>query len=660
MNTPKNIEIYVDDLLEEIDSYQDPVKHFNEIEQYRLEIIKNIGLDINTVRTQEIVDALNKSKYQYLYQNVVLNDLADTIFLDKYNAASMIHKIGFQQMLQGITKDGINGVYNHESYPEFNDHIHGITLSHVEKYFVTKEANKLAELKGNVATFIEYFYNTSAGKAFIDSFSKIKDPKLQDEFFDKFFDEMNKASLIPRIGKKGPDGKRNFNTGGNGELDGHFILVDHDFNMSFSISTTISRTMSLEKDSVLRHAVTSKFIATAISDRIDDEIQQNKLNLDYLGENYLLKKDRATIWTDNTGTLKDKYSFIHNALVKKIEKLGLDLEITTTYEKLEIESGESTKNIIKELNAMVSSPAFIINTVLGEHGTITKEKIKQFFDMHKNFNPHFICNTPDVQANSEFLKSTLKEKMDAIDMKITDVRGFLQINSLKDGFLTKNVDTPTLVGFDKEAIDYFFNEILIRRIFNKPSQEKINQPNYLIEMENLIFNEFILAPDDVIKTNCSYLNEQDEDHFHHYLTFLVGDINGKERIIQKLKNLEIDSSYDEVLSKLSMNYPKIFLGTQILQKLEETEKERDSLKSSRDDDIKKAVQKANDEYNENARKYFIDNGLEIPEMFKVKKISENDEVDYTSGQKEVLDLGTSSTKSTHKNVTSPTIKKKLN
>lgn len=48
--------------------------------------------------------------------------------------------------------------------------------------------------------------------------------------------------------------------------------------------------MSLEKDSVLRHAVTSKFIATAISDRIDDEIQQNKLNLDYLGENYLLKK----------------------------------------------------------------------------------------------------------------------------------------------------------------------------------------------------------------------------------------------------------------------------------------------------------------------------------------------------------------------------------
>lgn len=35
-------------------------------------------------------------------------------------------------------------------------------------------------------------------------------------------------------------------------------------------------------------------------------------------------------------------------------------------------------------------------------------------------------------------------------------------------------------------------------------------------------------------------------------------------------------------------------------------------------------------------------------------------VDYTSGQKEVLDLGTSSTKSTHKNVTSPTIKKKLN
>lgn len=625
MNSTKNIEKFVNQLLDVIVDHPDPVNHYDEIEQNRSDIINDLGLTIETVRTNEIVSALNKSEYQHLYQNVILNDLADVIFLNKFNTQNLLDKIGFQQMLLGVTKHGIDGVYNHESHPEFNDHVHGITLNNVVKYFVKKEDNQMAELKANVATFIEYYHNTAEGKAFIGSFEKIKDQKLKDEFFDEFFEKMNKSSLIPRIGDKDINGKRSFKSGEGGDLDGFFILVDDDFNMSFNISTTISASMSIEKDSVLRHAITSKFIADAISELIDDEIEQHKLNLDYLGEKYLIKEDRASVWKKHSSDEFSKNNFIHKALMNKIRKQELDLDISTNYNDIEIKSGESIKTTVKEINGKIK-PAFIINTILNTSGVITKEKVKKFFDMNKNFNSHFVCNTPDAKPKSEFMTSDLKKKMDAIDMKITDFRAFLQISALKDGFLTDHGHTPAFVGFDKGAIDCFFNDILIRRIFNKPSQEKINEPNYLKEMESLIFNEFILAPDDVVQKNKSYLNKFDDNHFHQYLTFILNDINSPERIKSKLKDLNINTSYDEVLKKVSDNYPKIFSGTELLLKNSAQSKELEEK-----DKIIDQAQQEKEDLKATARRYFLENNIPVPKEFQ-------DAIDYTSGQKAIADI----------------------
>lgn len=550
MNSNQNVRDFVRGLMESIMQNENPVENYKEIQESRQELIDQLGLNIDTIDTNEIIYELNRSKYIALCQNVNLYDLANVIFLK--NIENIEESKNIQTMLSGISeKTGIDGMYTNDDSDEYSEDIHGIELSKIEEYFHASKNYQLAELRGNIATFIEHYYKTDEGKKFINSYKDNIDKEMKSEFFKELFDKMNKASLIKSLHEQS-DGKHKYTSGEAGCLDGFFVVFDDTMNMTFNVSSTISKEASREEDSVLRHAITSKFVSNAIIEKIDEEIKMTNSHINIIDDQYMFKKDRADVW-DRIGALNNteyKNNYIYEAIKKQISIHNID--VNTKFIDDEILNGNAVKKMIIELNRL--KPDIFLNKLLDEKDEISEEKIKRFFVTDKNFKTHFISETPNIRGSKEFDNSAIKSSLDAKNLTILDLRAFLQLGALKDKTLEKHLKQDKTPGFTRGAIDYFYNSILTRRIFGKISQNKINNPNVLKKMEKFIFEEFVLKPTDDVKQSLAFLSNKDKINLNHYLKFMVIDPTDPENLPKKIEKLGLKSTEYEIVKKVNELY----------------------------------------------------------------------------------------------------------
>lgn len=703
MKDTKNISIYVNDLLDRIMETVDPVENYHEIRNYRETLLEDLNLDPRKIETLEIIQALYLSQYKHLYQDVSLHDLANVVFLEKLEIQPDFEdKPWFKNMLLGLVSAGnIDGLFNNEPI-EFEKDNHGIKLNNIKKYFVASEKHQIAEIKGNMATFIEYYYQTEEGKAFIDDYAKIskkaaksKDNSLEKEFFHTLIEKMNDCSLYRRMDLT-EDGSLYVYSGGSGDLDGYFIMVNNKMNITFNVSSTISSAMSQEKDSVLRHAITAKLISDAIAIEIDHEANMTAPYGQNNDKDYLIKKDRVDVLNIriNSGSQSE---FYYQAVCKHLKRIGID--VNTDYDQSQISSGHAIKHLIRDINALKS--AEIINATLKDFGGITGDKLTEYFETNYNLNTHFVSKVTNVSHKSPFPDSELKEKMDSLNIKITDFRAFLQISALKEYFLANNIDKENMDGFKRDAVDRFFDTILIRRLFDVESQDRINQVGYLNDMESLIINEFVLNSEDKINQNLKLLNADDKIHITNYLRFMLVDKTGKDYLDEKIKKLGVENSDPNVIVKISKVYDSLYREMIILEEAEKQKSEKLAAELKTEQETKRAdneTKRANaaeallkktkedheaslEEIKKQARKELLEElqnerernkeavvklkeDLDKPETVSKKGANKLNQDDGVDRSKQVIDLENiekekNSVKSNHKNVTTPTIKKKL-
>jgi len=636
MNSKHNLEVFIENLFESIVDNHDISKNYHKIQKNRSDLIEELGLDINKIETKEVVNALKLSGFKYLYHNLDLEEIADVIFLHKMD--DKLAKSYLQKMITGINeKNYLTNIY---SYDEFYKETYGIDLNNIEKYLEIDKKNQALELKSNFATFIEYYYSTNKGKEFINNYrDKTVDGVMPKAFFEEIFEKMNQASITPTLKAKSV-GVYQYQSAGAGSLDGFFVIFDDNFNMTFNVSTTASRDVSIENSSVLRHAISSKFISEAIVKEIDREIKETNRHHTLLDDKSFLKKDRADCWVQYASNDISKNIFLHRALSLHAQEENINIK--TDYEKTDKESGKAIQSMIKDLNRQ--DPVYFLNSSLNisdKKENITAKKIKAFFKTDNDFKTNFVSDVNGLRNKKLYDESSLKREMDKLKIGMYEFKTFLQTATLKDITLKEYIK-----GIDKEAVETFYNDIVTRRVFAKLNQQKINHPQFLHNVEKFIINDFVLKDSSVIKDNLEFLNEADKKHLAHYLKFMLfnknDDASNLMHITQKLKELQIDNTDTEVLKKINENYPEL------------VEKSSDLLIIQQE---RLARQKAESESFE--KDAIIARLMAEVENGKKNKYLKNDEIDYDSGKKAVLDLE-KSIKIDNKIVDKSSIKNKLN
>jgi hypothetical protein len=558
MNNKRNVEVFIDKVIEAIIESDDIFKDAAKIKELRDKLVDEYSLDVDKLSSNEIVHNLTYSKYKYFYKHLNFEDIANIVFLNRIDEYDM--KSSMQKMIEGLNeKNYHNSIY---SYDDFYKEIYGIELTNIDAYLGITEENQKLEMKSNFATFIEYYYGTAEGKAFINEYQKNSVNGLMPEsFFNEIFDKMNKASVVTNILKNETTGKYSYKTGGAGDLDGLFVIFDDKFNMKFNVSTTASKNVSIEKTSVLRHAITSKFISEAIVKELDNEITTKNLYMPlYNDDKEILKKERAALWNFYSSTEESKAVFMMRALKTHIaeNKLKIKVDYNGIYDGKTLTDAQKVQKIIKQLNAQ--SPHNFINKILKKTGKITENKINVYFKSGNDLKTNFVTNLSGIRDTVRFAKSKLKDNMDKAKIGMFELKTFLQTTTLKNVTLKSY-----LKDFEKNAIDNFFEKIVVRRVFAKLNQNRLNDKKFLQDVERLVINDLILKPNKEVKANKSFLNVNDLEHLDHYLKYLLfnkkDDMQDFEKnlgyIEEKLKDLGIYSTPIEVLNKIKENYPEL-------------------------------------------------------------------------------------------------------
>jgi hypothetical protein len=220
-------------------------------------------------------------------------------------------------------------------------------------------------------------------------------------------------------------------------------------------------------------------------------------------------------------------------------------------------------------------------------------------------------------------------------------------------------------------------------------------------MESLIINEFVLNSEDKINQNLKLLNADDKIHITNYLRFMLVDKTGKDYLDEKIKNLGIENSDPNVIVKISKVYDSLYREMIILEEAEKQKSEKLAADLKTEQETKRAdneTKRANaaeallkktkedqdallEETKKQARKELLEElenerernkeavlklkeDLDKPETVSKKGANKLNQDDGVDRSKQVIDLENiekekKSLKSTHKNVNTPTIKKKL-
>jgi len=560
MNNEFNVKAFVDEYLKRIINMKDKAFHYQELKNIRESIIKQYDLNINDIDKKQISEYLKQSDYLDLFENIDIDEASNVIFLEKIESNEII------EIFDSMTKDINEKNYLRKIYSQnevFQDE-YGINLSDLEKFFNNCKYHLKFEIMGNMATFIEAYYSTEDGKKFIESYQNLKDDETKkDQYFRTIFDKKNDAS-IRKIFHTNNEGDITYSAAGAGTLDGFFILFDKNNNLTFNVSTTSSPDVKIEGTSILRHAITSKIISEAIVEEIDRQIFENKDHNPYYHDNKdNLKKMRSHYWehvlkSDKGYVNEVKNTLIANAIIAKINETNLFKIDKDLLNENSLKSGKTIDDLVKKLNA--ENPVNTINKKLGTDSIITKSKVRAFFDTKKEdgFQTNFISEVKGVRNTKKFEASGLKAIFDKAKININEFKTFLQNAALKE--VTLEAYSGSI---EKEAIDFFYDNVITRRVFATASQIKINLQNFAMSAERLFSNVFVLNDDKKIDKYLRCLNGLDYSNIRSHLNYTIQkgakiaedkNIAPALHIQEKLDDLRIKSNATYFLSKISHKY----------------------------------------------------------------------------------------------------------
>lgn len=691
MNNEFNIKVFVDEYLEKIINMKDQDLNYKDLQKIRQNIIDKYELDTSTIDSKQIVKFIKESDYVKLFKKIKLDEAANVIFLKKIDSSEIVEI--FDNMRKGINERNIlKKIYTQNKM--FEDQ-YGVDLSDLEKFFKECKYHLKFEIMGNMATFLEKYYETPEGKSFIESYKDIKDDDGKMAYFRTVFEKMNQAS-IRKIFHTNNDGDVSYIAAGAGTLDGFFTIFDKNNNMNFNVSTTASPDVKIEGTSIIRHAITSKLIAEAIVEELNREIKINKDYDPFYGDNATdFKKMRAYYWNKMVTTSKgfdnqEKNNLIARALIAKINEHNLfeiDKSLLTETAK---NTGKTTDGLVKVLNQQ--SPINTINMRLGTEGVITESKMRQFFNTNEEegFQTNFLTEIKPIKNIKRYNSSGLKEIFEAAKINMYEFKTFLQNAALKNITLDEYNG-----GINKEAIDHFYDNVITRRVFASANQIKINFASFADRAESLFCKILVLADQENVNKYLRCLTGLDYGNVRDNLSYTLRtgdpeteqDINVSpiSHIKERLDKLKVDVNpivfLDRIRSQYKIELAKIFKNSTL--NFEENQELKQKLKNNEADieariakaveeatkkataDLLRSQQEERDRNNKAVVKMEENLGINNTSAKKgnngVIKLDSKDECDYSS-QFKTLEKASEDIKSKSKNNnnTVSTSKKKIN
>lgn len=352
----------------------------------------NYNIDDDTLNVDNLFTYMSDHNINFV--GLDLRDVID-VFLMNFTNTNVL-KNAFKTMAMGITEDNyINNIYSHNHCPRIP---YDEGLSAIANLMNEFSHLKNMEMVVNLATFVEMYYQTPEGKAFIEKFSSMvssdthtmlafasvmqpdlvvklneEDLKNTHDYFNELFKTMNTYAL-----------RNMFITTANGDvcykfekkstINGMFIsFEDEKLVVSAGYTTDVSNLT--EGVSPMEHGILSKLIAESINETLDEKIS---------GDNSISNKH--TYW--KSLTLPDKNTFVTHAIFNIFCKNNIIKDKESAFnqflsDETLVERGMALAPL-KEVLLQLDS-ATLMNKKLGTEGKITGEKLKEFFQNTENF-----------------------------------------------------------------------------------------------------------------------------------------------------------------------------------------------------------------------------------------------------------------------------------
>jgi hypothetical protein len=352
----------------------------------------NYNIDDDTLNVENLFTYMSSRNINFI--GLDLREVIDVFVMNFTN--TNVLKNAFKNMAIGITEDNyINNIYSHNHCPRIP---YDEDLKPIANLMNEFAHLKNMEMVVNLATFVEMYYQTLEGKAFIEKFSALlssdtqammafasvmqpdlvvelneEDLKNTHDYFNELFNTMNTYAL-----------RNMFITTVNGDvcykfekkstINGMFIsFEDKKIVVSAGYTTDVSNLT--EGVSPMEHGIISKFIAESINETLEEKIS---------GDDSISNKH--TYW--KSLDLHAKNTFVTHAIFNIFCKNNIIQDKEAAFnqflsDETFVERGMALSPL-KEVLLQLDS-ATLMNKKLGKEGGITGEKLKDFFQNTENF-----------------------------------------------------------------------------------------------------------------------------------------------------------------------------------------------------------------------------------------------------------------------------------
>lgn len=349
------------------------------------------NIDNDSITLNELVTYIQKSQFKDIFDNVDIQKAVDVFLMDSTD--TNVLKNAFKTMALDID-DNVHNIYSHNHCPRIP---YDEELCDVTNLMNTISHLKNMEMVVNLANFVELYYQTEEGKAFIDkfstilssdthamiSFAKVMQPDLivelsevdledTHDYFNELFTTMNDYS-VRQLFITDDNGVMYYKFDKKTTINGMFISFQNNKIVLNAGLTTDSHHLA-EGVSPFEYAIVSKLIAEAIVNELENRCSGN-LSISAMHE-YWTSIDLLThnaFMTDALINIFGKYNIIQD---KDIFSQHLSNQET-------VRSGfliASLKEVLLRLKS-----AILVNKRLGTTGVITSDKLEQFFENTETF-----------------------------------------------------------------------------------------------------------------------------------------------------------------------------------------------------------------------------------------------------------------------------------
>lgn len=508
----------------------------------RRDLLKENELTTDVLDLKQITKILEVNFFDYLpLDREDRLEFVEGIFLEKFNLDTNILTQYLNQIKDKLATHSINQLYQFGNFEQFNLNAK-VLENNLKKYFSGLKANVQFELLSNISLFLEHYKDTLDGKRMIGDF---KSTNNEEKFFTELFDAMNSCSIRPIIEHEiGNKDKKSFAyaSGGSGGFDGFFIINGISVSNNIQISATLDKGISIERNSLFRHSISSSLISFAIQEKLLSELREAKQYNPY-DSNEELQSKLNEIWQRGYASNQSKgYA-------------GLDTDLKSKFilEAIGEQVGKNFNSIESAVFYLNSNTHNVISNFVKTNIEITKDNLVDFYEEIKgkiynaNSKSFFVTKTSQFRNNEDFENSSLSNVIgDSKPFTMEEFRIGLQNLAL----ISATIASKTC-KVEPEAAHFFYSSILNNRGISKDKvdNEKISE-NFITKIEKIVVENYILKTSKDIEKNLNALGPLIyADNVDEYISFFLDKIDTKEKFNLKMKDLSIDTdkTYEEIL-----------------------------------------------------------------------------------------------------------------